>query len=120
MGARKNNPNKFGVGSNFDKADPKGVMADFAAREGFRLNPAAKNPRLFAWEIVRGFTFDTFECALITYDPVVRLWAITHNAITESGSDRFKHHSSFLMASSILLLLVWIYGLVLLLMGLVK
>jgi hypothetical protein len=93
MGARKNNPNKFGVGSNFDKADPKGVMADFAAREGFRLNPAAKNPRIFAWEIVRGFTFDTFECALITYDPVVRLWAITHNAITESGSDRFKHHS---------------------------
>ena len=91
MGARKNNPNKFGVGSNSGKADPKGVMAEFAGKNGFRLNPASKNPRFYAWEIVRGFTFDTFECALITYDPVVRLWAITHNVIPEAGSDRFAH-----------------------------
>lgn len=92
MGARKNNPNKFGVG-NFDKADPRGVMAEFAEREKFRLKPASKSPKVYAWDISRGFTFDTFECALITYDPTVRLWAITHNAITEAGSERFKHPS---------------------------
>lgn len=93
MGARKNNPNKFGVGSNFDKASPKGDVEDFARREGFRLKPACKNPKIYAWDITRGVTFDTFECALLTYDPVRRLWAITHNAITEAGSDRFQHPS---------------------------
>ncbi len=91
MGSRKNNPNKFGM--NGSKVSPKADMEEFAAREGFRLKPAAKSPKIFAWTIDRGFTFDTFECALITYDPGVRLWAITHNAITEAGSERFVHPS---------------------------
>jgi hypothetical protein len=90
MGARKNNPNKFG--NNPDKVTPSGSMREFAEKSGFRTK-CVPSPRIFAWEIARGDTFDSFECALITYDPSVRLWAITHNAIPEVGSDRFSHPS---------------------------
>lgn len=88
MGARKNNPNKF-FGT---QKDPKRVLADFAAREGFRTK-LLSSPRFYAWEIARGDTSNDFECALVTYDPAVRLWAITHNSIPEVGSDRFEHLS---------------------------
>jgi hypothetical protein len=86
MGARKNNPNKFGA----SQVGPKFTMDAFVQKERFR-SKAVSHSRFYAWEIMRGYTVADFECALVSYDPAVKLWAITHNSIPESGSERFCH-----------------------------
>jgi hypothetical protein len=88
MGARKNNPNKFGVSpDNRAKFSPVDAVQDFSSQEGFRIRRV--DGKVDAWEIFRGDIIEEFECALLCFDPRSSRWSIALNGI----SDKFVHAS---------------------------